>query len=360
MKKKVLFVQKAVVNYSGGQLITNRNLRILEGCFGKEHVIKFQVKLKSKVTILLQTLVGRMGGISGRDEIEILNLIRRNEIDIVFIDTSLFGKLVKKIKSVYPQVLIFTFFHNVESEYFQSLMAKTKKIYHLFSVKSAALNERLACFYSDFIITMNNRDSDLLQKLWQRRSDILWPTSFEDQYDSSKEMPVDQASRLNLLFVGGRFFANEEAVLWFAKEVCPFLKNSTFYVVGRGFEDLHISWLPDNVKIIGTVDDLDAYYYNADIVVSPIFSGGGMKTKTGEALMYGKFIAGTSEAFEGYEIDHNKVGRICNTADEFISYINTFDRKESKVNGYSRTFFKNNYSTQTLLIQFKTFLNEAM
>lgn len=38
-------------------------------------------------------------------------------------------------------------------------------------------------------------------------------------------------------------------------------------------------------------------------MVMPIFSGSGMKVKTAEALMYGKFLIGTKEAFEGYEID---------------------------------------------------------
>lgn len=360
MNKKVLFVQRTTINHSGGQIITNRNIRILEGCFGSKNILKFKIELKSKAAILFQTLIGRMGGINYRDNTNILDLISENKIDIVFLDTSLFGRLAKKIKAVYPTVVVFTFFHNVESEYFQSLLASTKKIYHLFSVKSAALNERLACVYSDYIITMNNRDSGLLLRQWRRHSDLVWPSSFDDQFNRSKIVSVKDATELNLLFVGGRFFANEDGVLWFAKEVCPFLKNSIFYVVGRGFEDLHISGLSDNVKIIGTVDDLDAFYYNADIVVSPIFSGGGMKTKTAEALMYGKFIAGTPEAFEGYEIDIDKVGRICNTADDFISYINTFARKDSNVNIFSRNFFKDNYSTETILTQFKIFVNEAM
>jgi len=37
-------------------------------------------------------------------------------------------------------------------------------------------------------------------------------------------------------------------------------------------------------------------------VILPIISGSGMKTKTAEALMYGKSIIGIKEAFEGYKM----------------------------------------------------------
>ena len=32
------------------------------------------------------------------------------------------------------------------------------------------------------------------------------------------------------------------------------------------------------------------FYQNAELMVMPIFSGSGMKVKTAEALMYGKFL----------------------------------------------------------------------
>ena len=44
----------------------------------------------------------------------------------------------------------------------------------------------------------------------------------------------------------------------------------------------------------------------------PIFEGSGMKLKTCEALMFGKNIIGTPEAFAGYDIDdYTNVGACC-------------------------------------------------
>lgn len=50
------------------------------------------------------------------------------------------------------------------------------------------------------------------------------------------------------------------------------------------------------------------YIYNADFLIAPIFEGSGMKLKTAEALMYGKTVFGTTEAFEGYDVDYEQVG----------------------------------------------------
>jgi hypothetical protein len=92
-------------------------------------------------------------------------------------------------------------------------------------------------------------------------------------------------------------------------------------------------------------------------MVSPIFKGGGMKVKTCEALMYGKNIFGTSEAFIGYEIDYDKVGALCNTKEEFIDTINNYcSTKREKFNEYSRKCFLENYSFDATLEKFEKLL----
>jgi hypothetical protein len=47
-----------------------------------------------------------------------------------------------------------------------------------------------------------------------------------------------------------------------------------------------------------------------------------MKTKIAEALMFGKKIIGTPEAFSGYEDVADRAGKICKSADDFVSAIN--------------------------------------
>ena len=90
------------------------------------------------------------------------------------------------------------------------------------------------------------------------------------------------------------------------------------------------------IIIIGEVDDLTEYYMSASAVVCPIFLGDGMKTKTAEAMMYGKTIFASSEALEGYEVDNVKNIYKCNTENEFIDRIN-----EYFIKGEGKLFNKN-------------------
>jgi len=48
-----------------------------------------------------------------------------------------------------------------------------------------------------------------------------------------------------------------------------------------------------------------------------------MKTKVAEALMYGKKVIGSKEAFVGYEDFIDEAGIICETADDFVLAINS-------------------------------------
>ena len=61
------------------------------------------------------------------------------------------------------------------------------------------------------------------------------------------------------------------------------------------------------------------------VVIAPIFDGSGMKTKVAEALMYGKRIIGTREAFSGYEDIAEEVGWVCNTKEEFVAALRTVE-----------------------------------
>jgi glycosyltransferase involved in cell wall biosynthesis len=91
-------------------------------------------------------------------------------------------------------------------------------------------------------------------------------------------------------------------------------------VVGRGLEAYQEELeRPGNVTVAGPVDRLDLWYGGAAVVIAPIFDGSGMKTKVAEALMFGKLIIGTPEAFSGYEEIAGKAGYVCETGEQFVS-----------------------------------------
>ncbi|MEO7821051.1 MAG: glycosyltransferase family 4 protein, partial [Sphingomicrobium sp.] len=123
----------------------------------------------------------------------------------------------------------------------------------------------------------------------------------------------------SLLFVGGSFYANTAGIAWFAREVAPAIGIDTL-VVGAGMDTQRAALERfSTIKVIGRVDDLAPHYRDALAVLAPIFDGSGMKTKVAEALMHGKRVIGTSEAFTGSEgLD---AGVRCDTRGEFIAAI---------------------------------------
>lgn len=114
-----------------------------------------------------------------------------------------------------------------------------------------------------------------------------------------------------------------------------------------------------NIEVHGYVKDLAQFYYQADAVILPIFSGGGMKTKTAEALMYGCPIIGTKEAFEGYKLDFCKIGGMANTKEDMIISINKLkEDPESvkKASEYARSIFKQLYCFENTIQDLKKIL----
>lgn len=81
------------------------------------------------------------------------------------------------------------------------------------------------------------------------------------------------------------------------------------------------------MNIIGGVECLAPYYLDADIVIGPLFDGGGMKTKSIEAMSYGKIYVATKESLVGCwdemnDIIRNKIVFRSDDAKEWVSIIN--------------------------------------
>jgi len=238
-------------------------------------------------------------------------IIHENNIEHVFIDASYMGNLSRIIKTQYPSIIVTTFFHDIVGELSYKWMLK-KPLHTLPFVMNMIFNEKQAVKYSDNLITLNNRDTQLLYKIYRKKVSVEMPIILDDHY-SFKEYKDEGY----LLFVGVDHYPNVDGIRWFIKDVLPFIEDKNLVIVGRGMEKYRAEFesLCTKVSVQGTVDCLEKYYLNASLVVAPIFSGGGMKVKVAEALMYGKIVIGASEAFQGYDLtkflgkEANKIGR---------------------------------------------------
>lgn len=328
---------------NGGDWINRRNVFALQQIYGSNFHL-YDVKCKNFCMTFINLLDRYMLGLSRSVVKSILQYIKEEKIDIIFLASSKFGLLAKKIREQYPQIKIYVFFHNIEKQYTSEEYRVNPNLKNKLVLYVTSYNENLSSIYGNEFLLLNQRDQLLLKSYYNIESTFLLPTTFIDKYDPTKKRTIDIEHTFTILFVGFAFFANIEGVTWFIENICPALRNYRLQIVGSGMDTKFTS--SNNIEVHGFVDDLADFYYNADLVILPIFSGGGMKTKTAEALMYGCPIVGTKEAFEGYELDYERVGGVANTKEEMIDRIETLQMnldKRIEAGKYARTIFEQKY-----------------
>lgn len=294
-------------------------------------------------------------GYNRREICMLKDVLEKSDADVFFFDGTWFGENVKFIDN---KRKIIVFCHNVEKVFALDRIKKTKKITAIPRFFSDWKNEKIIIDKATGIICLNERDNNLLKRNYNRLADIQLPIMVEDDYRNDL---VDNTLIKKILFVGSYFYANIEGIRWFCKKVMPYI-DCRLEIIGKGMEMLREELESEKVKVIGTVDSVREYYLNSDLVVLPIFSGGGMKVKTAEAMMYGKRIAATEEALEGYEIPNHCDIMCCKTADDFILTINSIMQEKSfyKYSKANRETYVKNYSTDAVQRKLNEFVEEIV
>jgi glycosyltransferase involved in cell wall biosynthesis len=288
-----------------------------------------------------------MGHIDGLDRGSLQGIcsrIREHRIEQVFIDGSNLGEAVRTVKACFPDIEVVTFFHNVEARFFLGALRHSRTARAAAVMVANYLAERKAVRHSDKLLCLSHRDSRLLARLYGRQATHVSPIALEDKIADGQSEPRVPAEKF-ALFVGGLVYANQAGITWFADHVAPHVSIRT-YVVGHGLDTLaHRLERSGNLTVVGSVPSLADWYERAQVVVAPIFDGSGMKTKVAEALMFGKRVIGTPEAFTGYEEVAAAAGDICRTAAEFVTALNRYAQAPFQhMNVSMRRLYEENYS----------------
>lgn len=360
MRKVLIVYFDSIQKFNGGMQCSKRNRDSIKAIFGSKNCFEYIVtppshrkSIKDYLKRMIDICKGFMGGMSSEVQNDLLRIINEQHISDIFFDGSLFGSFARKIKGKYPQINIVTFFHNVEKKYFNDHIKVTRDLIHWYIYPCAVHNEKCAIKYSNKIIALNERDNEELQKLYRRAADVLIPISIKS--DSHHQNQIIKNENKKALFIGSYFFANVEGVMWFSKNVLPFV-DIDLTIVGASMDKLPQEIHENNkIKIYSDVPDLSPFFQDADFMILPIFSGSGMKVKTAESLMHGKFILGTKEALMGYNLT-SECAKECNDSDDFINSINNLELKY-KFNLSSYKAFNKYYSFESTLKLFRSVFN---
>ena len=365
--KTVLFIRykKPFGIKEGGEQGTHKNYAVFCELFGVENVEEYyihpnleQETIWDKIKSLPYIFANYYFGLTPRKVRKICEIA--TDKDIVFIDRSIFGIIAKALKKNGYKGKIVTFFHNVEVVYYQARIPKFAP-YRPLLLRCINRNDAYSMQFSDMTIGINPRDDNELQKRYGKKTHALIPVTFENKYPNETPIPIGNPP--TALFFGAYFPANVEGVLWFIENVLPHV-DIKLQIVGKGMNKIvgaiHSSLLQQNkIQVFSDVENIAPFIEQADFVVSPIFKGSGMKIKTCETLMYGKTIIGTTESFEGYNVDFEKVGALANTKEEFITAIQQIPQKfNSKFNAYSREYYLQNHTNEIAKKVFEKLLFE--
>lgn len=371
---KILFISSHLAEKPmGAKTLAKSHYELLCNIYGVENVELISIKTYSyedknddynSITSLNSKFEGIRNIISGRPYLinkitQAYILEKCRECELVFVDNYSFGKLIKRIKKELP-IPVVVFFHGiyiVEGNAWRKNKRNNigSTVVHWDLLK----NEKDTVKYADKIMVLNKRDAGELYQNYGRSADLLFPMIISDT--ARIAISPNSGEEFRILFVGGLFGPNIQGITWFAKEVMPQLDDCFhLYIIGNGMETLQEQdiFTTEQIHVIGRVENLDDWYNDANVVIGPIFSGDGMKTKTAEALMYGKVYLGTAEALCGYD---DLDDYLCNTKEEFIDRIRKLhSEKVDKFNSKMRDIFLKKYSIDAMQGKIAGLLDEAI
>lgn len=240
-------------------------------------------------------------------------LIEKGNYDVVYFDFSqmfLYAKFLRHKNKILMA-------HDVITQ-------RYSRVGNKLMTKYCSLTENLVLHTSNAqIFTFSDKDTTLLSSLFGVQST---PTSFYLSKDVIQAFPV----KLGEYFV---FFAmwkrddNYEGLDWFLYNVLPHCLEKSFKIIGGGLSQKMQDKIRayHNIEYLGFVDNPYPIIANAKALISPLFSGAGVKVKVIDALACGTPIIGTDIAFEGISSKYSDFMLQAKDTASFICRINRID-----------------------------------
>jgi sugar transferase (PEP-CTERM/EpsH1 system associated) len=210
--------------------------------------------------------------------------------------------------------VIFT--HNVESEIWRR-HAETKagrlaRLLYRIQYRRLLRYEGRTLARFDGVLAVSDADRDSFARLYPdalRAPASVVPTGVDVGFFPPS--PSDPASRRLVFTVSMDWLPNEDAMLYFCREVLPIIRTEEpdvqLSIVGRAPTPAveKLARL-DGVHVTGRVDDVRPYMRDAAVYVVTLRIGGGTRLKIFEAMAMGKAVVSTAVGAEGLPVTHGE------------------------------------------------------
>jgi sugar transferase (PEP-CTERM/EpsH1 system associated) len=206
-------------------------------------------------------------------------------------------------------------FVDVDSDKWRQYAAKktwpASWIYAREGEKLLAFDRRIAQSF-DRSLFVSSEESSLFKRLAPESAHKIeaLENGVNDTYFNDKGNFINPYSADDdvVVFTGAMdYWANIDAVVWFAVKVFPLLRKDNkiikFYIVGtRPAKEVIALGQTEGVVVTGAVEDIRPYLAYARLAVAPLRIARGVQNKVLEAMAMGKSIIASPPAMEGIEV----------------------------------------------------------
>lgn len=285
----------------------------------------------------------------------LFNLIKNSNFDIIHCDHTCMAPLALKIKDNFG-IPFGLRLHNIEhliwKRYYDRLA-----FYHpgkLFIKQQYRLLQKWESYYikkADINFAITEKDYNEALILSGYKANIIIASAGVDV----DEWEPDNSTKRNkyelILATTFKWKHNVDGITWFIKNVLSVLKEKipeiTLTLIGKSPPNFLFRYKHLGVNCIGYVDKVQPYYNRANLNISPLFVGSGIRIKILEAMSMELPVIATPIAAEGINANESDGLIIALNKDEFITKIiemisNTKLRYE--LGKSARNFVKNFYT----------------
>ena len=170
--------------------------------------------------------------------------------------------------------------------------------------------ERRVCHRMDLTLVCSTEDAIAYRDICEAGNYAVVPNGVDTTY-YGLDVDTPQVTG-NLVFVGAMgYWPNEEAAIFFCREIMPLLGNVNppvrLFLVGKG-PSAKVRALHNGASIFvtGRVEDVRPYVARAQAFVVPLQTGSGTRLKILEAFAMGKAVISTPEGAEGIPAENGK------------------------------------------------------
>ncbi len=215
---------------------------------------------------------------------------------------------------------------NVEFQIWEALAGNLRNPVRRFATQQIAASVRKLELgflnLPDALVPISDSDAAAFRALGCARAIHVAPCGV-----SLPELRTDEREAGRVGFIGSLDFRpNQEAVVWIIDELWPRVTarvpEARLSIAGSGPS----GWVRGRVRgqsidVLGAVDDAQEFMRSMPVMIAPLFSGGGMRIKTLEAMAMARPVVATTLGAGGIDVENGRDIMIADDADVFADAV---------------------------------------